>query len=138
MQTDMAPRLRQMVLASTSAPLAPQVRAELERSLARAAATSLAFQNAIDEISNISGYAYWKALNTVTGTVLLRQVAAAQGLLTPEIDRQFAAMTQNYLRDVESTRNAASHHLLQLANDIAAGQVTPGGLRASLNRLLQG
>lgn len=138
MPTDLAPLLRQMTMSQTQYPLAPQVRAELERSLARAAATSQAFQYAVDQMGDLYTYAYWKALSSVTSTALLRQVAAAQGLLTPEIDRQFATMTQNYLRDIESTRYAASHHLLQLANDIATGQVTPGSLRDRLNRLLQG
>ncbi|RIK08243.1 MAG: hypothetical protein DCC49_09275 [Acidobacteria bacterium] len=138
MQTDLAPLLRQMTMSQTQYPLAQGPRTELARALERAAATSQAFQYAMDEMSNLYGYAYWKALNSVAGTALLRQVAAAQGLLTPEIDRQFATMTQNYLRDIDGARYAASHHLLQLANDIAAGQVSPDSLRDRLNRLLQG
>lgn len=138
MQTDLSPLLRQMTVGPAHAPLAPAVQTALAQSLARSAAASQAFQYVMDEMSSLHGYAYWKALSTVAGTALLRQVASAQGLLTPEIDRQLASMTQNYLRDIDGARSTASHHLLQIANDVATGQISPDSLRDRLNRLLQG
>ena len=69
---------------------------------------------------------------------VLRTAASSQGLLTPEVDRLLGNLTADYLRDMEATRSAASARLLQLANEMAAGTVTPETLTMKLQRLLQG
>jgi len=114
------------------------VQHQLERSISQAMLTAQTFQIAVDTASNVYGYAYWKSLNTVAAAALLRQAALTQGLLTPEVDRQLSDMTLNYLRDVDAARHTVSHHLLQMVNDVAAGQVNPDSLRSRLNKLLLG
>lgn len=123
---------------SRPAPLASGPQRELARSLARSEATTDAFMKAIDESSNLYSYAYWKSMNSLAAAAMLRQVASMQGILTPAVDQQLNDMTKNYLRDMEASRSAATHHLLQIANDVASGKIKPEGLMASLNRLLQG
>lgn len=128
---------------TTAAPVlpmvvSPQVRQELERSLFRAYGTSQAFERAMEDISDVFSYAFFKSVQSVTAASMLRQVAVAQGVMTPEIDRQLAEMTEAYLRDMNTARHAATHHLLQIANDVANGSMQADSLQARLTRLLQG
>lgn len=129
---------RQAPISTELSPAVQEFKRHLMASLARSEATSLAYQTVIDESSNLYGYAFWKSLNSVAAAAMLRQAASMQGILTPAVDQQLSDMTKNYLRDMEATRKAATHHLLLIANDVASGKVSPEGLMAKLNRLLQG
>lgn len=119
----------------------PQL-AELQRrfgaSMARAQSISLAFQMVQTEYSNVFSYGQWKAVRSVEDANSLMQLAAMKGLLSVDSIGELEGMTTNYLRGMTAVQQAALHHLLQIANDVATGNVSPESMRAKIHRLITG
>lgn len=127
-------------LTPAQAPRPPQLPAPLQRAfdqqIARMSGTALAYQIVIDEISAVNSYAMWRAFNALVSVAMLKNMAVAQGFLTPEVDQMLATTTEGYLRDIDATCRAADAHLLRLADDLASGRATKETVVEKLKRLL--
>ena len=113
--------------------LAPAQQRALQRSMGRMSTALAAYRQAIDHSGEIHDYAAFKAFQSLSAAAALRNAALMQGFLTPEIDRQLVKLSEDYVRGLRATRNAADARLLQLAADVAAGRIDGDGL---INRLL--
>lgn len=106
--------------------------------IARIEATGMAYEAVVKEAATLNGYATWRAFTALLAVTMLRDLAASQGRLTPEVDQMLGTLTAKYLHDVDIICRFANAKLLQLAQDVANGTASPATVGSQLRLLLKG